>query len=137
MFGHEGANGLAVGNQRLERNATFAEGDKGHGGEQADREQWQQPADRTALLVGGRRADGHPRYIHEPCAQAGRSHRLVSHCDLAPGSRFWDRRVALTGQAPSLISRANLVPIRTNSGFDGGFEGGFDTLAATVRPAEN
>ena len=43
--------------------------------------------------------------------------------------------VALTGQAPSLISRANLVPIRTNSGFDGGFRG--LTLAATARSAEN
>ncbi len=33
--------------------------------------------------------------------------------------------VALTGKGPSLISRANLVPIRTNSGFYGGFGGRF------------
>ena len=71
MLGHEGANGLAVGDQRLERNAAFAEGDKGHSGEQADREQWQQPAERTALPVGGRRTDGHPRYIHEPAPGRG------------------------------------------------------------------
>jgi large subunit ribosomal protein L34 len=55
-------------------------------------------------------------------------------CKKEPKARL---AVALTDISPSLISRANPVPIRTNSGFHGWFGVGFDTLAATARFAEN
>ena len=70
-------------------------------------------------------------------AKRGRHHPLVRVFDLK-SRRFSPASGRIDAPSPSLISRANRVPIRANCGFSWRIGAAFQALStATARPAEN